>query len=89
MSEASLFETVITILGLSLWVLFPAGLFLSVAHVDKNTSQVISLQNLRHNAPLTRAQQRAVRRAQRPPLTLGQVLLYLKWRLSNRFRHHH
>ena len=41
-------EIVLTIIGLSFWILFPIGMFLSVAHVDKNTDQVVRLNKLRH-----------------------------------------
>ncbi len=41
-------EMVLTIIGLSFWILFPIGMFLSVSHVDKNTDQVIQLDKLKH-----------------------------------------
>lgn len=44
----STIEMVLTIIGLSFWILFPIGMFLSVSHVDKNTDQVIQLDKLKH-----------------------------------------
>ena len=44
----STLEMVLTIIGLSFWILFPIGMFLSVSHVDKNTDQVIQLDKLKH-----------------------------------------
>lgn len=44
----STIEVILTIIGLSFWILFPIGIFLSVAHVDKNTDQIIRLEHLRH-----------------------------------------
>ncbi len=44
----STLEMVLTIIGLSFWILFPIGMFLSVSHVDKNTDQVIRLDKLKH-----------------------------------------
>lgn len=41
-------EVVLTIIGLSFWILFPIGMFLSVSHIDKNTDQLIRLEELRH-----------------------------------------
>lgn len=35
---------------LSLWILFPLGMFLSVSHVDKNTDQLIQLDKLKHDS---------------------------------------
>lgn len=43
-------EVLFVIGCLSLWVLFPIGIFLSVSHVDKNTDQVIRLEKLRHTS---------------------------------------
>lgn len=44
----STIEVILTIIGLSFWILFPIGMFLSVSHVDKNTDQVVRLEHLRH-----------------------------------------
>ncbi len=44
----STIEVVLTIIGISFWILFPIGMFLSVSHVDKNTDQLIRLEELRH-----------------------------------------
>lgn len=41
-------DIILTIVVLSFWFLFPIGIFLSVAHVDKNTDQVVRLDKLRH-----------------------------------------
>jgi Cu2+-containing amine oxidase len=41
---ASTMEVVLTIVALSFWFLFPIGMFLSVSRVDKNTDQVIRLE---------------------------------------------
>lgn len=41
-------DAILVISLLSLWVLFPVGLFMSVSHVDKNTDQIIRLEKLRH-----------------------------------------
>lgn len=41
-------EVILTIIGLSFWILFPIGMFLSVSHIDKNTDQIIRLEKLRH-----------------------------------------
>lgn len=46
------FEVAFVIGWFALWFLFPIGVFLSVAHVDKNTDQLIRLEKLRHQ-PLT------------------------------------
>lgn len=43
-------EVVLTIIGLSFWILFPIGMFLSVSHIDKNTDQLIRLEELRHKS---------------------------------------
>lgn len=45
----STIEVVLTIIGLSFWILFPIGMFLSVSHIDKNTDQVVRLEHLRHH----------------------------------------
>ncbi len=39
----STIEVVLTILGLSFWILFPIGMFLSVSRLDKNTDQLVRL----------------------------------------------
>jgi hypothetical protein len=39
----STIEVFLTIIALSFWILFPIGIFLSVSKVDKNTDQVIRL----------------------------------------------
>jgi hypothetical protein len=44
----STIEVILTIIGLSFWLLFPVGMFLSVSHIDKNTDQLIRLEELRH-----------------------------------------
>lgn len=41
-------DMILTIVVLSFWFLFPIGIFLSVAHVDKNTDQIVRLDKLRH-----------------------------------------
>lgn len=41
-------DAILVISLLSLWILFPVGLFMSVSHVDKNTDQIIRLEKLRH-----------------------------------------
>jgi hypothetical protein len=41
-------DAILVISLLSLWVIFPIGLFLSFSHVDKNTDQIIRLEKLRH-----------------------------------------
>ncbi|MCM2351233.1 MAG: hypothetical protein NDI69_14525 [Bacteriovoracaceae bacterium] len=43
----STLEMVLTIIGLSFWLLFPIGMFLSVSRIDKNTDQVVRLDKLR------------------------------------------
>ena len=43
-------DQILTILVLSLWFLFPLGMFLSVSHVEKNTDQIIQLDKLRHHS---------------------------------------
>lgn len=43
-------DMILTVVVLSFWVLFPIGMFLSVSHVDKNTDQVIRLDQLRHDS---------------------------------------
>ena len=45
----STIEVVLTIIGISFWILFPVGMFLSMSHVDKNTDQIIRLEHLRHH----------------------------------------
>jgi hypothetical protein len=42
-------EVAFTIFVLALWILFPAGMFFSMSHVDKNTDQIIRLEKLRHS----------------------------------------
>jgi hypothetical protein len=44
----STIEVVLTIIGLSFWILFPIGMFLSVSRVDKNTDQVVRLHQEEH-----------------------------------------
>ncbi len=39
----STIEVVFTILGLCFWILFPIGMFLSVSRLDKNTDQLVRL----------------------------------------------
>jgi hypothetical protein len=48
--EGNIIEIVLTIVGISFWILFPIGMFLSVSHVDKNTDQVVRLEHLRHDS---------------------------------------
>lgn len=43
-------EVILVILGMSFWILFPIGIFISVSHVDKNTDQVVRLEHLRHES---------------------------------------
>lgn len=43
-------EIILTIIAMSFWFLFPIGIFLSVSHVDKNTDQIIRLDQLRHES---------------------------------------
>lgn len=43
-------DIILTVVVLSFWFLFPIGIFLSVAHVDKNTDQVVRLDKLRHDS---------------------------------------
>lgn len=43
----STLEVVLTILAMSFWILFPIGMFLSVSRLDKNTDQIVRLENLR------------------------------------------
>lgn len=43
----NIIEVTLTILALSFWILFPVGIFLSVSRVDKNTDQVIRLEQIR------------------------------------------
>ncbi len=52
------FEVLLTIVVLSFWVVFPIGIFLSVAHVDKNTDQIVRLDHLRHR-PLKKKRARS------------------------------
>lgn len=40
-------EVILTIIAMSFWILFPVGIFLSVSRLDKNTDQVVRLENLR------------------------------------------
>ncbi len=42
-------EVIFTIIGLSFWILFPIGIFLSVSRLDKNTDQITRLDHLRYN----------------------------------------
>lgn len=44
----STIEVILTIIAMSFWILFPIGIFLSVSKLDKNTDQVVRLENLRH-----------------------------------------
>jgi len=43
-------DMILTIVVLSFWFIFPIGMFLSVSHVDKNTDQIVRLDELRHYA---------------------------------------
>lgn len=43
----STIEVILTIIGLCFWFLFPIGMFISVSKVDKNTDQVIRLNQLK------------------------------------------
>lgn len=43
----STLEVILTIFAMSFWFLFPIGMFLSVSRLDKNTDQVVRLENLR------------------------------------------
>lgn len=43
----STIEVILTIIAMSFWILFPIGMFLSVSKLDKNTDQVVRLENLR------------------------------------------
>ncbi len=45
----SAIEVVLTIIGISFWILFPIGMFLSVGHIEKNTDQLIRLKELRQS----------------------------------------
>lgn len=47
--EGNIVEVVLTIIGMSFWILFPIGMFLSVSRVDKNTDQIIRLEHLEHH----------------------------------------
>jgi hypothetical protein len=47
---ASPLEIFFVILGMSLWILFPIGMFLSVAHLDKNSDQLVRLDHLRNGS---------------------------------------
>jgi hypothetical protein len=44
----STIEVILTILALSFWILFPIGIFLSVSKLDKNSDQLIRMEELRH-----------------------------------------
>jgi hypothetical protein len=46
----STLEVTLTIIGLSFWILFPIGIFLSVSKIDKNTDQIIRLEHLRQES---------------------------------------
>lgn len=54
-------DAVLVISLLSLWVLFPIGLFMSVSHVDKNTDQIIRLEKLRHMPQETTVQEKPMK----------------------------
>lgn len=43
----STLEIILTVIAMSFWVLFPIGMFLSVSRLDKNTDQIVRLENLR------------------------------------------
>ncbi len=43
-------DIILTIVVLSFWFLFPIGMFISVSHVDKNTDQLVRLEEHRHYA---------------------------------------
>lgn len=45
-----MFDIILTIVVLSFWFLFPIGMFLSVSHVDKNTDQIVRLNDHRHSS---------------------------------------
>lgn len=49
-----MFDIILTIVVLSFWFLFPIGMFMSVSHVDKNTDQIIRLDEQRHYAEPSR-----------------------------------
>lgn len=59
-------EVFFTIFVLSLWVLFPAGVFLSMSHVDKNTDQIIRMEKLRHTSTPSTSVEPQVREFRRP-----------------------
>ena len=50
----STIQVVLTILGISFWILFPIGMFFSVSHIDKTTDQLLRLKELRHKPPYDR-----------------------------------
>lgn len=43
-------EITLVIAGLSLWLLFPIGMFLSMSHVDKNSDQKSQFKKLNSEA---------------------------------------
>jgi hypothetical protein len=43
-------DIILVIAVLSFWILFPVGIFWSMSHVDKNTDQIIRLDQLRHES---------------------------------------
>jgi hypothetical protein len=43
-------EIFFVILGMSLWILFPIGMFISIGHLDKNTDQFVQLDHLRERS---------------------------------------
>lgn len=66
-------EVAFTIFVLSLWILFPVGMFLSMSHVDKNTDQIIRLEKLRH-FPKTQARVEPQVREFRRPVKISKPL---------------
>ena len=76
----STIEVILTIIAMSFWILFPIGMFLSVSHVDKNTDQVVRLENLRHE-PVDEVNVKPVQTAQpvyRPHFDWHHPILYFR-----------
>ncbi len=46
----SFIEITLTIIGISFWILFPVGMFLTMGHLEKNTNQVFGLGQFNHNS---------------------------------------
>lgn len=71
----STIEVILTIIAMSFWILFPIGMFLSVSKLDKNTDQVVRLENLRHE-PV--APQRSTQQIYRPHFDWHHPILYFR-----------